>query len=546
MPGRMRIALIVDGPSVARWQADALLQLAADADFILLTCTNTRFTRRPFRHGLYYLLNLISLKGAATRPAPLPARLHIVERLDFEAEWDGAWQSFPRQVLDLLASERPDAAIKFGMGLLRVPDELECRILSYHHGDPRKFRGRPAGFYELLADVPTVGQIVQIISNRLDAGAILAFAETRVQPHSYRATMAEAYRASPLLMRTAVRNVLSGKVLPIEPSGRNYRLPSNATVLRFGAKLLAGKIRRLAYGAFFEKAWEVASAKADAHSPEQLAGAIGQSSSWRVVARPAMYRFLADPFPHPDGGVLVEALRRSDGQGEIVHFAEGSEQILCSGPGHFSYPATIEAGGERFMLPEVSEWTRPRLYRLTPHGCEPAADLNVEGGRRLVDATLYSGDDGLYLFANDVADGSEVLRLWTADSLFSRFTDHPDSPVRISPAGGRMGGGLLELGGRLYRPGQDCSRGYGRRILLFEVLALSRSSYDERPAGEISLEDAIGPHTLNVRGGTAWFDLYRERFSLLAGFRRFRASVSKRRALGASRQAGSEAVQPAR
>ena len=53
MPGRMRIALIVDGPSVARWQADALLRLPDDAEFILLTCTNTRFTRRPVRHGLY-------------------------------------------------------------------------------------------------------------------------------------------------------------------------------------------------------------------------------------------------------------------------------------------------------------------------------------------------------------------------------------------------------------------------------------------------------------------------------------------------------------
>jgi hypothetical protein len=530
----MRIALIVDGPSIARWQADALVELAGSAEFILLTCTNTRFTRRPLRHGLYYLLNLLSLKSPATRPVLLPPSLKIAERLEFEAEWDGAWQRFPREVLDLLASERPDAAIKFGMGLLRMPDELECRILSYHHGDPRKFRGRPAGFYELLADVPTVGQIVQIISNRLDAGAIVAFAETRVQPHSYRATMAVSYRASPLLMKTAVANCLSGKVLPIETSGRNYRLPSNTAVLRFGAKLLAAKLRRLAYGAFFEKAWEVASARVEAGSPEQLAGAIGQSSGWTAVARPAKYRFLADPFPHPDGGVLVEALRRSDGQGEIVHFAEESAQILCSGPGHFSYPATVEAGGERFMLPEVSEWTGPRLYRLTPHGCEPAGELDVEGAPRLVDATLHSGEDGLYLFANDAAEGSEVLRLWTADSLFSRFAEHPDSPVRISPAGGRMAGGLLELGGRLYRPGQDCSRGYGRRILLFEVLALSRSTYDERQAGEVALQGAVGPHTLNIRGGTAWFDYYRERFSLLAGFRRFRAAGSKRRALGSA------------
>ena len=97
-----------------------------------------------------------------------------------------------------------------------------------------------------------------------------------------------------------------------------------------------------------------------------------------------------------------------------------------------------------------------------------------------------------------------------------------------------MAGALLELGGRLYRLGQDCSRGYGRRILLFEITALSRSSYEERPAGEVALEGAIGPHTLNLAGGIAWFDFYRERFSMFAGFRRLRAALSKRRALGSA------------
>jgi hypothetical protein len=331
-----------------------------------------------------------------------------------------------------------------------------------------------------------------------------------------------------------VRNCLAGNILPIEPAGRNYRLPSNGTVLRFAARLLGAKARRLAYGAFVEKAWEVASAEVAAGSPEELVDAIARSSPRRTVRRPDSYLFLADPFPHPHGGVLVEALRASDGQGEIVHFGDGPPRVLCSGPGHFSYPATVKSDGQWFLLPEVSEWTVPRLYRLTPGGCEDVGELEVEGAPRLIDATLHAGTDGLYLFANAVADGSQVLRLWTADSLVSRFTEHPESPVRISPAGGRMAGALLALGGRLYRLGQDCSRGYGRRILLFELLALSRTHYEERSAGEISLEGAIGPHTLNLAGESAWFDFYRERLSPLAGIRRIRAGLAKRRALGSA------------
>jgi len=92
------------------------------------------------------------------------------------------------------------------MGLLRVPpaERIGCQILSYHHGDPRRFRGRPAGFYELLSGESQIGQVVQILSNALDAGKVVAYAETKAYPHSYRNTLIEAFRRSPLLLRTAV------------------------------------------------------------------------------------------------------------------------------------------------------------------------------------------------------------------------------------------------------------------------------------------------------------------------------------------------------
>ena len=101
---------------------------------------------------------------------------------------------------------------KFGMGLLRVPPDAEFSIpiISFHHGDLRKFRGRPAGFYELLNGEPVVGQVVQRLTNRLDAGEVLAFAETKARPHSYRATMEDAYRTSPLLLPQAAQLCLPG------------------------------------------------------------------------------------------------------------------------------------------------------------------------------------------------------------------------------------------------------------------------------------------------------------------------------------------------
>ena len=536
------IALIVDDLKIRKWEAAALAEIADTFSFAVFNCVNTSFRRRPLRHALYYILNIVSLRSEGTRSVALPDGLNIKERIDFNSMKEGAWQRLPVRVIEQLAQLGPVCVIKFGMGLLRVPEELHCPILSYHHGDPREFRGRPAGFYEILSGVRVVGQIVQILSNELDAGAVVAFGQTRARPYSYRATMADSYRLSPLLMKAAVRNCLSGEVLPIAPMGRNFRLPSNATVLRFAAKVAWAKARRLAYGAFFEKTWEVAETEFPADSVDSLFTGMHQASRWRVLKRPPMYHFLADAFPHPEGGILVEALRRADGQGEIVHFARDQANVLCSGTGHFSYPGTITTAQGIFLVPEVAEWSIPQIYRLTRGKAEFFGLLNVDGHRRLLDPTLHAKDDRIYLFGSDIEEGSDVLRLWSAENLSSRFTEHPQSPIRISPEGSRMAGAILCLGKRLYRLGQDGTGDYGSGVISFEITQLSPTVYAESQLLRLEFGELKGPHTLNFQDGTVIFDFYRNRFSALAGLRRVRASVSKRRAMATQAKGSSFAL----
>ena len=513
-----------------RWQAEALGQLGDDAEFVVLNCTNTSFRRQPLRHALYYVLNILSLRTRITQLVPLPAGLNISGRYDFAAEQDGAWQRLPGEALDRLQNWGAQVALKFGMGLLRVPPELECKILSYHHGDPRQFRGRPAGFYELLENVPVVGQIVQIISNRLDGGAVVAFAETRAMRHSYRATMAESYSVSPLLLRGAIRNCLLGNTLPIAACGKNHRLPSNWKVLRFSAMVVWQKLIRLVTAALFHKIWQVATAEEPTEKLDQLLDTIKQPSQWEIIETPARYRFLADPFPDPHRGVLAEALRRSDGQGEIVRIAGSDVQVLCRGPGHFSFPAIVQSASDWFVLPEVSEWSAPKIYRLEDDRAELVTELNIVRGPRLVDAVIYLRSDGAYLFGSLPAETPCVLRLWTAPDLSCQFTEHPMSPIKISPIGGRMGGAILELTDGLFRVGQDCSGKYGDGLALFRIRELSHSSYHEEQVALTSFTKVRGPHTLNRSDGRLFFDFYRERFSPGAGLLRLRAAYSKRAA----------------
>ena len=521
----MKIALLIDGGSIARWQADAIEKLGPGFRFTIFNCTNHRAGKRKVRHSLYYLLNILSLRTRLTRRLGVPTSLAVEDQQNFECEYEGAWQRLPDDLIERLNGLDLDCIVKFGMGLLRVPSALRLPtpILSYHHGDPRTFRGRPAGFYETLQGKRVIGQVIQKLSNTLDAGAVLAFAETKVHPHSYRQTMIEAFGASSYLLPQALRNAANPTPLSIEPNGKNYRLPSNWTVTRFAARSVSAKLRRLAYGMFIEKAWQVAEAPLP-HDEASLFDTFPDPSSWRTLPQPAGYRFLADPFPHPSGeGVLVEALSSRNGRGEILHLGASGPRVLLSGKGHFSYPSTLLTNGEALLVPEVCGWSEPTLFRLAGDNASEVGQIDIDGNPRLIDPTLFERDGTTYLFANRLSEGHSILRLWYSNSAFDRFTEHPASPIRISPVGSRMGGAIVTLKGDSYRVGQDFSGQYGDGILLLRIRELSRTAYDEIPIKELRFGDRHGPHTLNLSERSILFDYYTNRFSLSAGVRRARS-----------------------
>lgn len=516
----MKIGVLVDNGHVSRWQADALLDLRGCTELIVYNCTNTPRSAKKARHGLYYLLNLFTVRNAYTRSVPVPPIAGAKFRTsDFEAIREGMWQRLPDALLNRISCDAPAVILKFGMGLLRVPDatRLAHPILSYHHGDPDVFRGRPAGFYEVLQDRPVMGQIVQILSDRLDGGRVVAFAETKVHRHSYKATLEEAFSRSRLLINTAIGNALAGRSVQKRSDGPNYRLPGNAIVAGFSARLTGRLIGRVRYGAFVEKSWKVSSALTGPNPP----WALPPRSAWRTLKVPAGYSFIADPFLDPSGdGIIVEALRASNGKGELLLIEGEAVAPLTRSGRHYSYPGSIEDAGAHFVVPEIAQWSPPRLYSWKDRCLADAGALDLPGSPRLLDPTLYGHDGSVFLFGNVASEGEYVLRLWHAPALRAAFAEHPASPIRISPHGGRMGGGLFRQGARLFRFGQNFGKAYGDGLLVFEIDTLSAGAFGETLAGTIKFDGVRGPHTLNLREGQAVFDWYEDRVSPLAGVRR--------------------------
>lgn len=522
----MKLALIVDNDALPRFAREAVDAVTGCDEVTIFSCTNTSLKRKALRHGAYYALNLRAVRNPYTRSVPVDGlSKRIARRVTFESGYDGAWQTLPDAIVEELRGF--DVILKFGMGLLRVPPPecLPAPILSYHHGDPDKFRGRPAGFWEITRGEKVMGQIVQAIGNKLDAGRVAAFAETKVFPWSWRATLIEAYRHSPLIMDEAVRNAIAGRWLDKPCTGRNYRLPSNVAVARFALGSASQFARRLLYGAFVEKRWQVSTAPTGGADVAGLVaeGRFPDPSSWRTLDVPPAYTFYADPFFSSDPpGILVEALRASTGIGEIVLF-DGEHRRVSDAPNHVSYPATFEHGGRQLVIPEMVACSAPRIFAFEDGTLRDVGALKVAGDPKIIDPTLLDHEGRLYLFGNDEALGANMLLLWSADSLDDEFRPHPASPIRLSPEGARMAGNIVRSHHRLVRLGQDFTSGYGDGIIGFEIEALTPDSYRERRLGRLRFTDRHGPHTLNVRDGEMVFDWYVDRVSPLASFRRLAA-----------------------
>jgi len=523
----MHVAILYDGHAITEWQRRALelITPAHRLSFLVHEASGMPSPRKA-RHGFYYGLNLLAIRNRLTRSVRLvPPSGAEVKR--FSPGREGAWSTLSADALAWLRDNRVDAVLKFGLGLLKIPDDAPP-ILSYHHGDPRAFRGRPAGFYEMLKGEPFVGQIVQRLCNRVDAGSVLAFTQTRVHPHSYRKTLEEAFEASPLLLPRALAALEADETLPIEPTGPNYRLPGNFTVARLMARSGSSLARRLLYGAFVEKRWSVSSVTLSPDcSLSDLARKIeDHRTAWDTPPLLPGYTFYADGFFHSGpSDMLVEAMNARTGKGELVRISNGVQQrISVPEAGHISYPQTIEEDGARYVVPETASWSPPTAFSLDGDALQRVKRLDIDVDA-LIDPTFFRHEGKVYLFGNRAGNTTE-LHLWVADGLFGRFEVHPSSPICVGSRGSRMAGDILRHDGSLVRLGQDYRKGYGDGIICYRIDRLGPDGYRETKLSELSFKGVSGPHTLNRKGDQWLFDWYVERRSPLAGVRRLRNRFS--------------------
>jgi hypothetical protein len=237
-------------------------------------------------------------------------------------------------------------------------------------------------------------------------------------------------------------------------------------------------------------------------------------------------KFLADPFGVVRDGtihVLCEYFAYRCGKGHICTldytdhgFTKRLENAIKL-PGHMSYPFLVEDKGEIYCIPETCYANEVALFRAVefPRKWSKVAVLVEHFGG--VDPTVFRHDGRWWLMCTGKGRGADVkLWVWHAFDLLGPWTAHVRNPVKTDVRTARPGGVPFVHEGVLYRPAQDCSKGYGWRIVIQRVTSLTPSEFIEEPVTvlEASADSPfpLGRHTLTPVGEVVLIDGHRAVF----------------------------------
>jgi hypothetical protein len=517
----LRFGVISSRGSVATWQAKAIRELLVSGNVRFALSIVVPEARDSSPSALYRLYERL-LRCAALRKVDSRADVAGVPQLRCRVEQrDGAVRIASANVdeirhydLDFIL-DFSDAGISGGV--VNAARLGVWRLL---------FSGRdggPPGFWEIYDDDPITS--VALVRSRAEGDElVLKQAAFPTRRHSPAKHVDRVLFESGKWPARVCRELLAGTDLctTTSPTPRWLsRYPGNGEMLRFGLRLLRNVLVWGYRGLFRHDVWTVALADAPIH--EFLRPAFAPTI--RPLRSPSK-RYLADPFAIRRGdrlSVLCEDFDIATFRGVIAEIdigadgTQGEPRPVLKSPFHLSYPCTVEHEGRLYCIPEAIGSGEIALYELDSNGAGARKAATLVRAVPGADPTLFRHGDLWWLaYALDDHGSMMDLHLWYSTSLLGPYRPHRLNPVKQDVRSSRPAGTPFEHQGVLYRPAQDCSVGYGSRVVVCRVERLTPNEFHEEPVAVVgpfaSRGLSEGVHTLASAGSVTLLDGRRSSF----------------------------------
>jgi hypothetical protein len=450
-----QVALLVDPSCLRRVHSELARQLSECG--IRTTAIRSR-SHHPLPWSARLLLELerVTRRIAGTR---------LTDEIDFAQ----------LMLTDVCPTDPPDLVIDLCEDRATRPDGRTVRIL--YDGAP----GETALMGALLA-----GRMPAIDIEEVETGAILACG---IPCADNAGTILEAFECVLARVVTLLLSVMRNPA-PLVSAQRSAHSLRTRSLVAFEAKAVARSIVRRLYAlCCYTPHWRTCWRFVDGPDLWQTGTLAG--TAWNVIPDPG-FRFYADPFPFVHQGrsyVFLEDWdhRRNKAVISVVPFGEGGPsgpaRPVLEEPWHLSYPFLIAHDGQIWMIPESSASRSLTLYRADPFPDRWVAEARLLSDIEASDATVIRHKDCFWMFAA-TRDGhgswSDTLSIFHARDLHGPWQAHRRNPILVDQAAARPAGAVVARDGKLWRPVQDCTDGYGTGIGLAEIVRLDHEGFEQR------------------------------------------------------------------
>ena len=261
-----------------------------------------------------------------------------------------------------------------------------------------------------------------------------------------------------------------------------------------------------------------------------------RSFNIRWLPRPKWPLCLADPFPINYRGqnyIMAEQFDFLTARGSITALKMNPDLTIerplrsLSFPFHVSYPCVVQNQDTLYCVLETLGTNDLVIYRCEnfPHMWTKFAV--VQTGKAYADPTLFQHEGRWWILATSYdqhSEGNASLFAWHAETIAGPWIAHVKNPVKVDVASSRSAGTPFSYNGRLYRPSQNCSIGYGGSVVINAIEILTPTEFQEIRAAQVrpdsSYPDAF--HHIASFGNQTVVDGRRDLFFPLAALTKFR------------------------
>jgi len=530
----IRFGVMCRGTVFPAWQADAIKRLLSlekvSCGLLIFDDNPPALGKRNLKHLLWYAYSSLSKKlSRSSRKVDLTKQFEAIPSIFCQTDKS---KHLSQHLVDKDIQRIREAdlhfILKFGFGIIRgeILDAARYGVWSFHHDDEQTYRGGPPAFWEIYNDDKITGAILQMLTDKLDAGVILkkGFVKTKYSYARNRDQILKETSRWPALLCIDILNGQTDK-FHAKPGGTKaqvYHHPRNCQLLVFLFKLIYFNLREVSRSVFFTDYWNIGVVKApisaflDEEKPEV---------DWYPMR--SRNRFLADPFCLVDETdkhrlhIFYETYPFIEAKGKLDYVlyeqSFGPEQELIKEPFHLSYPYPIKENGEYYLVPEAYESNSVFMYKAVDFPLSWEKSHVLMEGFAGIDNTIIKHEDTYWMFTTDRKDGfRHNLKLFYAEDIFSEWVPHPKNPVKTDIRSARPAGTPFFYQGDWYRPSMDYAEKIEGRIFINKVLKLSKTEYEEiqvkiiDPYTDTRFSDKI--HTLCDAGDYTIIDGGKEAF----------------------------------